>query len=509
MKSNDVMPVPCAAWAEKLAAQPADLTVEERAALANHILTCPACASVQAAYRAMDANILALPPVAALAELPGLDGIGMGSRSMEEDARATEDRHKAPTHPHQPPPVPTGRRGRWGRGERVLPRSRGWMRLAGGVAAVLVVGVLLGGFLVLFNGHHSFVGGNADGQAIFTASDNDGTVYAIRPSDGGLYWQYAIGQKLTGALVATKDSIFAGSYDGHVYALRTSDGSLRWTGPQISGGVLPPMFSDGVTLYFSSPDAVYAMRASDGQILWHRAKPASASTAVVAAVRDGIAYAYLDGLYALRASDGQVLWHHPEYQFTPSSLVALAGKVYVPGEHDGRVYELRASDGHLAHTFTFTADEPLEMVSSGGTVYVDSAGHDLYAIRASDDSVLWHKQYSDLLFGLSAANGGTLYFASTTVAAGSITISGPNTTPTTQTSTSTPSTEVVALNASDGSLRWRWQPANNSGSATGVLFIGNSAYVAVGNSLYALSEEDGTVLWTISEGSRLDTLVAP
>jgi len=507
MKPNDVMPVPCAAWAEKLAAQPADLTIEERAALASHILTCLACASVKAAYRAMDASILALPPVAALAELPYIEGMAMESKLAEEESQFTGDRHKAPVSALQPSPVPTEREGR--RGVRRT-RSRGWVRLASGVAAALVVGALIAGFLFLFNGHHTFVGGNAGAQTIFTASDDNGTVYAIRPGDGALYWQYSIGHKLTGALVASNDTIFAGSYDGHVYALRKSDGSLRWTSPQIPGGVFPPMFSDGTVLYFSSPDAIYAMRASDGQILWHRAKPAcntcsSASTAAFAAVTGGIAYAYLDGLYALRASDGQVLWHHPEYQFTTRSFIALSGKVYVPMEHDGHVYELRASDGHLLHTFTFTADEPLEMVSSGGTVYIDSAGHDLYAIHVSDDSILWHRQFSDLLLGLSAANDGTLYFASTLIASISQVINGPNVTPTPQISTSSASSEVIALNARDGSLRWHWQPASNSGGSSDVLSIGNSAYLAIGNSIYALSEKAGTLLWTISKGSSLET----
>lgn len=497
MKSNDVMPVPCAAWAKKLASQPDDLTTEERAALFGHILTCPECAAIRAAYSAMDASILALPPVTPLAGLPHLYGIAT-------EAQPGEDKRKAPTFAPHPPIVPTGRRA------HTVPDTkhpRRWVRLASAVAAVLVVSVLLGGFLLLFNAHHTVVGGNAGAQTIFTASDaNDGTIYALRPSDGALYWQYSTGHKLSGALVATNDTIFAGSTDGYVYALHKSDGSVRWSSLHIPGGVFPPMFTDGTALYFSSPNAIYAMRTSDGQILWHRSTPVcNTCAAVFAAVNDGTAYAYLDGLYALRASDGHVLWHHPEYPFTTRSFVALAGKVYVPVEHDGRVYELRASDGQLLRTFPFTRDEPLEMVSAGGTVYIDSAGHDLYAIRASDDSTLWHKQFSDLVFGLSAANDGTLYFASTIVAAVSQVVSGQGITPTPLISSSTASPEVDALNASDGSQHWRWHPTNNSGGTTDVLSIGDTAYLAIGNSMYALSGKDGTLLWTISERSNLKT----
>src|SRR5579872_883408 len=135
MKPNDVMPVPCATWVDKLAAQPGDLTTEERAALASHILTCPSCAAVQAVYSTMDASILALPPVAPLAELPYIYG-------MAGESGAGEDRHKDPSSALHPPPVPTGRR------TLALParkHSRRWMRIVSGLAAVLVVGALLGG----------------------------------------------------------------------------------------------------------------------------------------------------------------------------------------------------------------------------------------------------------------------------------------------------------------------------------------------------------------------------
>ena len=494
MKSNEVMPVPCAAWAEKLAALPGDLPAEERAALAGHILTCSMCAAVQAAYRAMDASILALPPVMPLAvgELPDLFGIA--TESGEDKAPA--------------PMTPAARAGASATRAEARKRSRGWVRVVSGVAAVLVVGTLLGGFLLLFNAHHTMVGGNAGAHTIFTASDaNDGTIYAIRPSDGALYWQYSTGHKLTGALVASNDTIFAGTTDGYVYALHKSDGSVRWSSLQIPGGVYPPMFTDGTEVYFASSDAIYAMRVSDGQVLWHRSTPVcNTCAAAFTAVIDGTAYAYLDGLYALRASDGEVLWHHSEYPFTTRSFVALSGKVYVPVEHDGHVYELRSSDGKLLRTFTFTRDEPLEMVSTGGTIYIDSAGHDVYAIRASDDSTLWHKQFSNLVLGLSAANDGTLYFASTIVVADSLVVSGQGITPTASISSSTASSEVEALNASDGSLRWRWHPTTTtSGGSTDVLSIGNAAYLAIGNSIYALSGKDGQLLWTITEGSNLRT----
>lgn len=483
MKPNNVIPVPCAAWAEKLAAQPSDLTIEERGALDAHILTCPACASVQAFYRAMDTSILALPPVAALAEMPRLDGV-------EGESQPTEDRHKAPTSTPQPPPVPTGRRGG---GELRRTRSRGWVRVASGVAAVLVVGALLSGFLFLFSAHHTLVGGSAGAQTIFTASDEgDGTVYAVRPSDGGLFWQYSIGQKLTGALVASNDTLYVGSYDRHVYALRKSDGSLRWTSPISLGDATSPTFVDSTAVYVSSTSAIYALSVKDGHLLWSRPAPrCNTCVGEFIAIDGGTLYAYLDGLYALRASDGHILWHHPELSFSSRAFAVINGKIYMPSGHSGIIYELRASDGKQLKTLPFQQDEPLEMVAASGVLYVDSAGHDVYAIRASDDTTLWHKQFDDLRLGLTGPADGAIYFAQNIATVGSNPASASN---------------IYALNTSDGSLRWGWGASQPIGVSP-VTGYNGAAYFFSGNNLFALNAANGKQLWQVSEGPRLNSLI--
>src|SRR5579872_4902297 len=289
MKPNDVMPVPCATWVDKLAAQPGDLTTEERAALASHILTCPSCAAVQAVYSTMDASILALPPVAPLAELPYIYG-------MAGESGAGEDRHKAPPSALHPPLVPTGRR----RTTKTVPdrqRSHRWMRIVSGLAAVLVVGALLGGFLLLFNAHHAQVGGNAGGQTIFTLSDeSDGTVYALNQGDGSIEWQYSIHSKLTGALVASNDTLYVGAYDRYVYALRKSDGTLLWSSPATSEDATAPTFVDKTAVYGSSLTTIFALSIKDGHLLWsHQSPRCNTCVATFVATGNGTLYAYMDG----------------------------------------------------------------------------------------------------------------------------------------------------------------------------------------------------------------------
>ena len=487
------VPMPCPAWIKQLAAiHPDDLTLEERAALDAHVQSCESCAAVLAEYRRMDVGILALPPVLPLQKLP----------AELQESPAFPSIPRAPLRPL--PLLPSYRANRWARAVSVL-------------AAVLVVGAIIGGFALLLTKHQSQIGGTGAGKVIFVASrGSDGTIYALDPSDGTMLWQYNIGQKLSGDLIASNGSVYAIA-GNHAYALNENDGSLRWTSPAIQGGALPPMFSDGNAVYLSSPTAVYALSAKDGHMLWSRSSPGCSScSAAFAAVQDGVAYAYLDGLYALNASNGTVLWHHPELQFTTPSFAVAEGKVYVPEEHAGKVAELRASDGTLLHTFTYLKDQPIEMIVSNGILYVDSGGQETYAIQVSDDSVLWqddfrqNKRFGSFIFGLSAADESGLYFAFTTVAVDSIqpvSSSGSPIAGATPSTSSAASTQVYALNAGDGLIRWYWRPSNNPGSASNALVLNGTVYVSIGDSLYALNATNGKQLWVLTEQSPLSSPV--
>lgn len=493
MNIHTPIPMPCPVWAELLAAvHPDDLKPEEREALNAHIQSCESCAAVLAEYRRMDAGILALPPVLPLQKLPA------------EPQELPAFPSIVPASQKLSPPRPSQRVKRWARAASVL-------------AAVLVVGAIIGGFALLLTKHQSQTGGAGAGQVIFVASrGNDGTVYAVHPSDGAILWQYGIGQKLSGDLAASNGEVYA-SASNHVYAINISDGSLRWTSPAIQGGALPPMFADGNAVYLSSPTAVYALSSKDGHVLWSRSSPGCSScSAAFAAVQDGVAYAYLDGLYALNASDGKVLWHHPELQFTTRSFAVADGKVYVPEEHAGKVVELRASDGTFLHTFTYLKDQPIEMLVSNGVLYVDSGGQEMYALQVSDDSVLWHdvfrhnKRFGDFIFGLSAADDSGLYFAFTTAVVDSIqpvSSSGSPIAGATPSTSSAASTQVYALNVGDGLIRWYWRPSNNPGSASNALALNGTVYVSIGDSLYALNATNGKQLWVLTEQSPLSSPV--
>jgi outer membrane protein assembly factor BamB len=371
-----------------------------------------------------------------------------------------------------------------------------------GLAAVLVVGVLLGSFLLLFNAYHTQVGGNPGGQRIFTLSDgSDGTVYALNPSDGSVEWHYSIHARLTGALVASDDTLYVGSYDRHVYALRKSDGSLRWTSATGPGGTTAPIFVDKTSVYVSSTTTIYALSMKDGHVLWSRQTPhCTTCVAEFIAIDGGTLYAYLDGLYALRASDGKMLWHHPELSFSNRSFAIMDGNVFVPDIHTGVIHELRASDGQLLETFTLLQkDEPFEMFAVNGVLYIDSAG-DVYAMRVSDGVTLWRQHFGDLRMGMSAPGDGAIYFAQNiTVIDATATSSGS--------ATGTKSSDIFALNTSNGSQRWRWWNASQPIAVSPATEFNGVVYFFSQHNLYALNARNGKLLWQVTEGTRLNSLI--
>jgi hypothetical protein len=58
---TDVVPQPCARWADLLAAHPDSLSAAERRALDGHVASCQACAAVRLDYQRMETRIRSLP----------------------------------------------------------------------------------------------------------------------------------------------------------------------------------------------------------------------------------------------------------------------------------------------------------------------------------------------------------------------------------------------------------------------------------------------------------------
>src|SRR5438045_7898356 len=81
---------PCAAWADKLALKPEDLTSAERAALDAHLSTCPSCAAVSADYQLLIARLRARPKLT-VGALPRFSSEFLSHQEDTKEGRSGRD----------------------------------------------------------------------------------------------------------------------------------------------------------------------------------------------------------------------------------------------------------------------------------------------------------------------------------------------------------------------------------------------------------------------------------
>jgi len=483
---------PCAQWRQQLASvHQDDLTLDEKKALNAHIVTCPACARVQAEYRAMDSAIKHLPPIQKLATLP------------PELAALARDYQKREDVLHEARPERAGlrfavqlisARQSERQSEQESRRSSRFIRMVSSIAALLVVAFIGGGAFILFS--HTFAPGStvvgalapaASKLVLYTSPEIPGQVklaniYAVNPTDGSIYWKAALNTKLTSSdLRPYKDLLFAPGYDGNLYALSATTGNVLWKysvkndpAPTMAAGTNVPSspIADGDAVYFGAESGIYAVDIHTGKQLWHVQTPGSCKpaqveqhgnqtivksgptcTSLVGSVVNGNVYAYFDGLYALDARTGQQLWHDTRFQFEGREGVVVAGdRVYATSLSSGGLFILNTSDGKevmkVANSGGKSGGMPGSILVADGIVYYDD-GNELLALQGTQ--VLWTKKYAASPL---AASNGSLFVSSMWPLNQS------------QQTGKDMGTYFYALDAATGTIKWYWGEKSADGQSS-------------------------------------------
>lgn len=367
-------------------------------------------------------------------------------------------------------------------------RARTWMSVVGIISLVLIVVVVLAsllhapqkgarGILLTLPGNQLSLSVD-DGRAY--ASLPDGTVTALRMSDGSLLWYHRGGYAGIAAKAIAYGTVYValltetgGAFQLIVNALRPDNGTLLWTRAFPSGFTLSIQLTvlNDIVYINMGDDGVAALQDSDGTLLWHYMS--SIPFNLLPYVAGGVVYMGTQDahIYALRASDGFLLWKYTTPVPPSSALPVIAnGYIYIHLE-DGSIDALRMSDGSLLWHYT----QPLFISEftpgiEGGALYVIALDGAVCALRASDGSLLWH----DALHGstdLSVADK-MIYIT-------------------------TQDGSVAALQASNGSLLWQYHDGNGNAASTtvanGVAYI--VSQVNDTNSIAALNASNGTLLW--------------
>lgn len=472
---------PCAAWAEQLAASPKDLTWAERAALDQHIASCPACAATRAAYQQMDSDLVAMPliePRRVYAEqLPERDA-QLSSPVLAGSVRST---------PSQQVERPGSRQTRTDENFRekpFAPRRARFRHIMATLAAVLVVCALSGSAALLFS-HHSSPGvgtpASHSGPLTVYAALSNGTVYALRPDSGAIRWQRQLdlsGQNIIGGPTIAHGVVYVGATNGSLYALRASDGTLLWQRALGATPVHPVAGNDAQVIYVGASSMLYALRTSDGSVLWQQAVssgPSIAITAAPVAVAGGRVYASNGAarLLALDSVDGHIVWQGAYYSGV--ALVVAGNKIFSTVGTGEQIEVLRASDGQMLHMLSVQGNLGFD----GGKLYVaNQESGKLFILRPQDERIIGQVSMacpvSDSPVPLTVQDGLVYSYGSNW---------------------------VCAMHAANGQKIWRWTGTRSAALVVGLIAANHHLYFLYTDSdyaqvqLYALNSGNGAQLW--------------
>ncbi len=360
----------------------------------------------------------------------------------------------------------------------------------------------------------------------------DNAVYALNISNGALLWRHKIDGSVEMHPLVANGIVYVNSFVGqygpaYVYALRVSDGSLLWSYSGDSYSYLSLSTTDSSVAFIASQERISALNASNGTKLWHHAIQGSASWWPLEV--NGTVYvgSFINNgpstLYALRASDGALLWQYTKNNFIAIPTVA-SGVLYTASD-DGVLAALRASDGHqlwkqaldvnliqppqlvngVLYATTTKITEPPAARTANSLQHTTAIGallwntlqntpaepqiphkqgvSSVYAIRASDGTVLWH---------FTLGNGLVSWTNWFSVEHGVVYASAFNTT-----ATGKDDGHIYALQSSNGSVLWHDQLNATPYSgllANGVIYL-SATIGSYSGALYALRMSNGSLLW--------------
>ena len=179
---------------------------------------------------------------------------------------------------------------------------------------------------------------------------------------------------------------------------------------------------------------------------------------------------------------GSVRWTYTTGDIVNSSPAVAGGTVYI-GSHDHKVYALDAATGRLRWTYTTGDIVSSSPVVAGGTVYVGSWDHKVYALDAATGRLRW----------AYTIRGGV---SDPVVAGGTVYVSSENGW----------DNKVYALDAATGRLRWAYTTGNIVSDpvvAGGTVYVGSDD-----DKVYALDAATGQLRWTYTTGNPGSNIVS-
>ena len=313
-------------------------------------------------------------------------------------------------------------------------------------------------------------------QPIFhTNLQRTGLATIAGPTTDMVKWQYATGGVIQSSpVIASDNTIYAGSFDGKVYALNPG-GTLKWSSPVLG-------------LVYSTPAI-----GSDGTIY------VGAGTV----------------LYALNNATGAVSWSYDTGSTVRSSpIVGADGTIYF-GSGNGNIYAVNYNGTFKWAYSTGGAVDSPPAIATDGTLYAGSNDRYLYALNTNPLSLKWRYQAGGAIVGAPAIGADNTIYAGATN--GQIYAVNPNGTLKWTAATAGPIYSSPALNATTlyvgsddfsfysiglatGGINWTYPTTATVRSSPAIDTAGNVYFGADDNKVYCLNSA-GAVVWSRDTGA--------
>lgn len=234
----------------------------------------------------------------------------------------------------------------------------------------------------------------ADGNLYFPSYDGD--IYALRASDGQPLWHTRVSSNTQAipdpGLLAYNHLIITGTFGGDLYALSAQTGAVAWHNH------IQACTSNGTI------DSSILIN-QKGQTTTIKSTGEPDFCDVVPLVQaNGVIYGFGGTLYAWNAANGHVLWQNTRYQFNSRSLAVAQGKIYISSNKNGSIDVLKASNGAFLHTLAQSTPRfsGLQFAVNESAIYVYSNFQSSLAAYSLDHNMLlWQKSLGSAISGFS------------------------------------------------------------------------------------------------------------
>lgn len=297
----------------------------------------------------------------------------------------------------------------------------------------------------------------SDGVAYVGTAGNfgvQGSLFAISLTDGKMLWEFrpqavegSFPESFPSGATVAGGLVFASGLRGAVYALDRKTGTLEWKyGTSEEIRTQPLMAGDKVIVALANGHTV-ALKAATGQVLWETASDAE-QPSTLTLWGDTIVVPYLGGrVMGFSLLDGKELWRSDTpgfYQNGSYGVISGNQVVLAPrGDSVGGIYTLDRS-GKLAWRYRYPGDNHWEAVAvANNKVYAPNQGA-VVALDLNGGRKLWEYRTPRVTVKTTTfapimltpvAGRNTIYVGSYYL------VDGPS--------------EIFALNAETGELRWQ------------------------------------------------------